>query len=94
MNTGKVEGATVPQLYVAYARRVPHTPPKQLRGFDKVLLAPDKSRTVKFELMRRDLSYWDVVSHEWLIPKGEFVISVGFSSRDLKKVISIKPVAP
>jgi beta-glucosidase len=42
--------------------------------------------------MRRDLSYWDVVSQEWLIPEGEFVVSVGFSSRDLKNVISIKPV--
>ncbi|GAQ05079.1 probable beta-glucosidase G [Aspergillus lentulus] len=91
-NTGDVEGATVPQLYVTFPDSVPGTPPKQLRGFDKVLLAPGKSRTVKFELMRRDLSYWDVVSQQWLIPEGEFVIGVGFSSRDLKKVISIKPV--
>jgi beta-glucosidase len=42
--------------------------------------------------MRRDLSYWDVVSQQWLIPEGEFVIGVGFSSRDLEEVISIKPV--
>jgi beta-glucosidase len=79
---------------VTFPRSVPGTPPKQLRGFDKVLLAPGKSRTVKFELMRRNLSYWGVVSQEWLIPKGEFVISVGFSSRDLKKITSITPVAP
>jgi beta-glucosidase len=91
-NTGDVEGATVPQLYVTFPDSVPGTPPKQLRGFDKVSLAPGKSRTVKFELMRRDLSYWDVVSQQWLIPEGEFVISVGFSSRDLEEVISIKPV--
>ncbi|PTB35142.1 uncharacterized protein TrAFT101_002327 [Trichoderma asperellum] len=91
-NTGNMEGATVPQLYVTFPDSVLGTPPKQLRGFDKVFLAPGKSTNVNFELMRRDLSYWSVVSQKWLIPEGEFVISVGFSSRDLKKVISIKPL--
>ncbi|KAJ3542246.1 hypothetical protein NM208_g4201 [Fusarium decemcellulare] len=69
------------------------TPPKQLRGFEKVFLAAGQSQTVGFELMRRDLSYWDIVSQEWLIPEGEFVVSVGFSSRDLKEVTRITPVA-
>ncbi|KAE8380469.1 putative beta-glucosidase G [Aspergillus bertholletiae] len=93
-NTGDVKGATVPQLYVTFPDSTPAgTPPKQLRGFDKVSLAPGESRTVSFELMRRDLSYWDVVSQEWLIPEGEFVIRVGFSSRDLKEVTKITPVS-
>jgi beta-glucosidase len=92
-NTGDVEGATVPQLYVTFPDSTPEgTPPKQLRGFDKVFLTPGESRTVTFELMRRDLSYWDVLSQEWLIPEGEFVIRVGFSSRDLKEVIRITPL--
>jgi beta-glucosidase len=34
--------------------------------------------------MRRDLSYWDVVSQQWLIPTGSFGFDVGFSSRDLR----------
>jgi beta-glucosidase len=38
---------------------------------------------VGFELMRRDLSYWDVVSQQWVIPEGEFAVYLGFSSRDL-----------
>jgi beta-glucosidase len=33
--------------------------------------------------MRRDLSYWDIISQQWVIPEGEFTIYVGFSSRDL-----------
>jgi beta-glucosidase len=33
--------------------------------------------------MRRDLSYWDIISQQWVIPTGEFNIYVGFSSRDL-----------
>jgi beta-glucosidase len=33
--------------------------------------------------MRRDLSYWDINTQQWLIPEGEFTLHVGFSSRDL-----------
>ncbi|KAK2054780.1 glycosyl hydrolase family 3 N terminal domain-containing protein [Colletotrichum caudatum] len=93
-NTGDVEGAAVPQLYVTFpAGATPAgTPPKQLRGFEKVPLAVGESRTVGFPLMRRDLSYWDVAAQEWLIPAGEFTLSVGWSSRDLKAFAKITPV--
>ncbi|KAL3457009.1 putative beta-glucosidase G [Aspergillus heterothallicus] len=92
-NTGDVDGAAVPQLYVTYPDSTPAgTPPKQLRGFDKVVLQPGESQNVSFELMRRDLSYWDVVSQDWLIPSGEFVVRVGFSSRDLRETVRITPV--
>ncbi|GKT83811.1 beta-glucosidase G [Colletotrichum tofieldiae] len=66
--------------------------PKQLRGFEKVPLAVGETKTVGFGLMRRDLSYWDVVSQDWLIPTGEFTLSIGWSSRDLKAFTKITPV--
>jgi len=81
-NSGELGGAAVPQLYLT----VPGpsgTPPKQLRGFEKVFLEAGASSTVTFNLMRRDLSYWDVVSQDWVVPAGEFGVSVGFSSRDI-----------
>jgi beta-glucosidase len=56
---------------------------KALHGFEKVSLGPGESQTVGFTLTRRDVSYWDVVSQEWVIPGGEIKILVGFSSRDL-----------
>jgi beta-glucosidase len=83
-NTGSVAGAAVPQLYVGLPSSTPAgTPPRQLRGFEKVYLEKGATQTVSFELMRRDLSYWDVISQQWVIPTGEFTIYVGFSSRDL-----------
>ncbi|MAD83851.1 MAG: hypothetical protein CL912_12890 [Deltaproteobacteria bacterium] len=92
-NTGDVAGATVPQLYLSYPDSAPAgTPPKQLRGFEKVMLESGESESVSFELMRRDFSYWDVSSQEWVIPAGEFGVSVGFSSRDLKVVGSVSVV--
>ena len=87
-NTGPVRGSVVPQLYVTFPDSTPEgTPPLQLRGFEKIELAPGERSQAKFELMRRDLSYRDIVSQQWLIPEGEFVFSVGFSSRDIVEVV-------
>ncbi|KAI9150621.1 putative beta-glucosidase G [Paramyrothecium foliicola] len=92
-NTGDVRGSAVPQLYVSFPDSTPAgTPPRQLRGFDKLELSAGQRATATFELMRRDLSYWDVVSQQWLIPEGEFTLSVGFSSRKLTETAKLTVV--
>ncbi|TLD18363.1 DNA mismatch repair protein Msh6 [Venturia nashicola] len=84
-NTGTIAGAAVPQLYINLPSEAgAGTPPRQLRGFEKVKLAAGESKQVEFALMRRDLSYWDIVLQEWIIPSGEIGVEVGFSSRDVK----------
>ncbi|SMR54656.1 unnamed protein product [Zymoseptoria tritici ST99CH_1E4] len=88
-NTGDVHGAAVPQLYVSLPGSVPETPVRQLRGFEKVPLAAGESETVCFQLMRRDLSFWDVTAQQWVIPEGEFTFHVGFSSRDLRESVEV-----
>ncbi|KAI0869554.1 beta-glucosidase-related glycosidase, partial [Hypoxylon argillaceum] len=91
-NKGNVAGAAVPQLYVNFLDSAPAgTPPHQLRGFNKVHLAVNETRTVSFELMRRDISYWDIISQQWVIPTGEIKLEIGLSSRDLKDSVDITP---
>ncbi|KAM0257113.1 hypothetical protein ACHAQJ_004577 [Trichoderma viride] len=85
-NSGSVTGQEVAQLYVA----IPNSPPKQLRGFHKILLSPQISGTVHFELTKRDLSVWDVVSQSWVIQEGEYKIFVGASSRDIRLKGSVR----
>lgn len=46
---------------------------------------------MSFDLQRRDLSYWDVVAQQWLIPEGRFTLRAGFSSRDLVESATITP---
>ncbi|CAK4030678.1 glycoside hydrolase family 3 [Lecanosticta acicola] len=62
-NIGSLSGATVPQLYIGMpsidSQEEDTTPLRVLRGFDKVSLQPGESKTVTFELTRRDISYWD-----------------------------------
>ncbi|KAF8476248.1 putative beta-glucosidase F [Kalaharituber pfeilii] len=86
-NTGKRTGKAVPQLYLEYPKGIEYeTPIRQLRGFDKVELQPGEMRMVTFELTRKDVSVWDVVRQQWIIPqdgKNGYTIHVGSSSRDL-----------
>ncbi|KAH0499793.1 hypothetical protein TgHK011_006960 [Trichoderma gracile] len=79
-NSGDMSGSEVAQLYLA----IPDSPPKQLRGFSKLLLRPHESGTVHFGLTKRDLSVWDVVSQSWVIQEGEYKVFVGASSRDIR----------
>jgi beta-glucosidase len=78
-NIGERSGEEVVQLYVA----IPNSPPKQLRGFEKIKLAKGDSVEVPFDITRRDLSVWDVVKQDWVLQSGNYTIFVGASSRDL-----------
>jgi len=86
-NTGRVAGATVVQLYASLPQK--DSPLQVLRGFEKVHLEPGETKKVFFSLKRRDLSYWDIVVQDWVVPKGDIKLSVGFSSRDIKAVSSV-----
>ncbi|OBT72903.1 hypothetical protein VF21_07796 [Pseudogymnoascus sp. 05NY08] len=78
-NTGDVTAKEVAQLYI----NIPGGPVRQLRGFDKVEIAPGKSETVKFTLLRRDLSDWNVDEQAWVLQQGSYPVWVGASSRNL-----------
>ena len=82
-NTGEREGAEVVQLYVGERSPRVMRPVKELKGVNKVLLAPGESRSVVFEIGYRDLAYWDVQSHGWRVDPGKFDILIGTSSRDI-----------
>jgi len=90
-NTGEVAGKEVVQLYISFddvlfgeGAKVDF-PVKVLRGFEKVLLEPDETQTVHFNLTRRDMSYWDVGRQNWVMPsEGTITIRIGASSRDLR----------
>jgi hypothetical protein len=51
-----------------------------LRGFESVYLKKEQAKIVKVDLTRYDLSIWD--NGMWVIPDGEFGVTVGASSRD------------
>ncbi|KAJ7080532.1 glycoside hydrolase family 3 protein [Mycena epipterygia] len=82
-NTGKVAGHEIPQLYVSLPAST-NSPPRVLKGFDSVFVAPGTSQAVTMLLSRFDLSMWDVVNQRWQVPSGKIGISIGASSRDIR----------
>ncbi|GAA5991791.1 hypothetical protein JCM11641_005685 [Rhodosporidiobolus odoratus] len=83
-NTGSVDGAEVAQLYLTFPDSTPRAMPiRSLRGFEKPFLKAGRSKTVSFELRNKDLAYYSVIKGGWVVPEGEFKVSVGSSSRKL-----------
>src|SRR3954470_9718989 len=80
-NTGDRAGAEVPQLYVGMPASTGE-PPKQLKGYDKLQLAPGETKTATFKLDRRSFSQFDANANAWTVAKGCYTITVGNSSRD------------
>jgi len=83
-NTGTRPGKEVVQLYVGALDAPSPRPPRELKGFEKVDLAPGESRVVSFAVMTRDLSHWSIRAHGWVQEPGRFELSVGASSRDIR----------
>lgn len=83
-NTGKVAGVEVVQLYVRDDVASVTRPVEQLRGFQRVSLAPGESRTLDFPLDVRDLAFYDLnMLH--VAEAGTFTVFVGTSSADTQR---------
>jgi beta-glucosidase len=83
-NTGSRSGAEVPQLYVGMPKAADE-PPKQLKGYEKIALAPTESKTATFKLDQRAFSHWSDNANGWTVAKGCYTLMVGSSSRDIKQ---------
>ena len=82
-NTGKRKGAEVAQLYVGEdAPKVPR-PKHELKGFERVELAPGETKHVTIPLDLRSFAYWDVGAGKWVIGSENFMVSVGDSVANL-----------
>jgi beta-glucosidase len=59
-------------------------PPKELKGFAKVMLKPGESRVVTVALDRRAFSYYDAKAKQWRADAGAFSVLVGHSSERIE----------
>ena len=89
-NTGSRTGKTVVQLYVSDVDTTVLRPVRELKGFEKVELAPGETTEVTFTLDKRSFAYWNEQISDWHVETGEFVIEVGQSSRDICLAETVK----
>ncbi len=82
-NTGSRAGKEAVQLYVSAPDSRVIRPVRELRGFDKVELAPGETKMVSFVLDKRAFAYWNTDIHDWYVESGKYLLQIGGSSRDI-----------
>jgi beta-glucosidase len=82
-NTGSRDGAEVAQVYVSAPAGGTPRPAHELKGFERVQLAPGETRHVTLTLDSRAFAYYDVPSKSWKVPAGSYIIHVGDSVEHL-----------
>jgi beta-glucosidase len=83
-NTGKIAGEEVVQLYLRDLVGSVTRPVKELKGFQKISLAPGEAKTITFKLTINDLSFYKRDMTFGTEP-GKFHVFVGGNSRDTKQ---------
>jgi Beta-glucosidase-related glycosidases len=83
-NTGKTEGSEIVQLYVKNNKSKVFKAEKELRGFTKVFLQPDETKNISISFDEKDLSYWNVKRHGWILENGDYEILLAASSADIR----------
>lgn len=83
-NAGSRAGSEVAQLYVHQAKSNVVQPIKSLRGFQRVMLEPGETKHVVLALPASQLSYYDVVTHKFVVAPGTFNVMIGSSADDIR----------
>jgi beta-glucosidase len=89
-NTGSREGKESVLLYISeeYASITPDS--KRLRGFDKIDLQPNETRTVTFKITPKDISFINDLSKSVTEP-GEFTIRIGDQVQTFNYISNMVP---
>jgi beta-glucosidase len=87
-NTGNRAGSEVVQMYIRDMFSTVTRPVKELRGFRKIWLGPNESKTVVLDILPEHLAFTNI-DKEYVVEPGDFEIMVGNSSldRDLSKTV-------
>ena len=97
-NSGSMAADEVVQLYIRDMVAMPVRPIKELRGFERIHLAPGESREVTFEINNEVLGYYKVdiskgmaqqqmTEDNFVVDPGQFRIMIGHDSENLKKAL-------
>jgi len=79
-NTGHRPGEEVAQLYIHQRSGSTSRPVRELKGFERVVLAPGEKKTVRFILSKPELVYWSAAERTWVQEPAKFDVWVGGDS--------------
>lgn len=82
-NTGELTGKEVVQLYIRDCESYYPVPNKELKQFKKIELKPKETKTVTFEITKKDLEIYNVDYHDFYVEEGYFDILIGRNVNDI-----------
>lgn len=82
-NTGDCAGSEVVQLYIRDLVGSVTRPVKELKGFEKIYLQPNESRTVRFTIALEMLKFYNA-DLKFVAEPGDFDVMIGPDSRNVK----------
>ena len=78
------------QVYIQEQKGMAARPEKELKGFEKVGLAPGEPTTVTFKLDGKSFAWYNAERAAWHCNSGLYRIHVGASSRDLRAAADVR----
>ncbi len=88
-NTSRRTGPATVELFLQ-SPPAAQEPPKQLKGYTNVTLAPGQSRFVVFPLGSSDLAYYNATNGRWTVAPGRYKVLLGTSSTELDQAASFR----
>jgi beta-glucosidase len=88
-NASRQAGPATVELFLQ-SPQAAQEPPKQLKGYSSVNLAPGQTKLVLFRLTRSDLAYYDASSGRWTVAPGRYTVLLGTSSTELDRAASFE----
>lgn len=83
-NTGRMVADEVVQVYVHRINPSVEWPEKELKAFERVMLAPGETRTVTLTVPVRSLMYWNEEKHAWDNDLCRMELMAGASATDIR----------
>ncbi|HTF72589.1 MAG TPA: glycoside hydrolase family 3 C-terminal domain-containing protein [Edaphobacter sp.] len=83
-NTGSRTGDDVVQLYVKHLKSKVERPVEELKGFQRVTLKPNETKTVQIPLRASTLAFWDEEQNQFKVEAEPVKLMMGSSSKDIK----------
>ena len=88
-NTGNRAGDEVVQLYVKHLRSKVERPREELKGFKRVTVGPNETKTVEIPLKASTLGWWDEKLPGFRVEAEPVSLMIGDSSSDIKLTATV-----
>jgi beta-glucosidase len=88
-NTGSRTGDEVVQLYVKHLKSKVERPAEELKGFQRVTLKPNETKTVQIPLKASTLAFWDQKQGQFNVEAEPVKLMIGSSSKDIKLATTV-----